>query len=299
MALKPCPHCGNHISDKATKCPKCGAELSEDSFSESVVPKESEEEEQQSYIPEDFYQEPQPRYKRWGMIVIPLIAIVTIGGCVLYFNNEKKNNEALMIAEQARQDSILAVQKEAERLEQLRQDSIKLEDAYRLSAEVWFSEGETMMNENWKTKILELGFEEGQTVKTSNVEGEYEYELYETRYIPYSRTINGRKIEIRENQERFIRNNLGEYIYDKPWRRASFSGISSFNIFFEVKSDYEEFKNSLVLKGMKYNENERLYGFWDKSDPSPGYRHEGETLINFKENVSYEVEMKERIHNGD
>ena len=27
MALKPCPHCGNHISDKAIKCPKCGTPM--------------------------------------------------------------------------------------------------------------------------------------------------------------------------------------------------------------------------------------------------------------------------------
>ena len=116
MALKPCYHCGNHISDKATKCPKCGVELSKESFSENVNP-------QQEYSDVTEAQKPRKR-RRWGMIVIPLIAIVTIGGCVLYFNNEKKNNEALKVAEQARQDSIIAVQKEAEKLEQQRQDSI-------------------------------------------------------------------------------------------------------------------------------------------------------------------------------
>ena len=121
MALKPCPHCGNHISDKAKRCPKCGAELSEKDFDKNVNIQQEEETPLESF---DYNEEPSPRNKRWMMIVLPIIIIALVAGGGFYFFNEKKKSEAAALAEQIRQDSILAAQKEAERLEQLRQDSI-------------------------------------------------------------------------------------------------------------------------------------------------------------------------------
>ena len=121
MALKPCPRCGNHISDKAKKCPKCGVSLSKKSSSENVSPQKKNETPIESY---DFNDGKQSRNNPWLKIIFAIIFIGVIVGGILYFNNERNNKEALMIAEQARQDSILAVQKEVERLEQIRQDSL-------------------------------------------------------------------------------------------------------------------------------------------------------------------------------
>lgn len=121
MALKPCPHCGNRISDKATKCPKCGAELSEEDFSINVNSQTEEETPLESF---DYDDEPKPGNKRWLWIALPIIIVAAVVVSILYLSNEEKINDALMIDEQARQDSLMAVQKEAERLEQQRQDSI-------------------------------------------------------------------------------------------------------------------------------------------------------------------------------
>ena len=166
MALKPCPHCGNHISDKATKCPKCGAELSEKDFAKNVNIQQEEETSLESF---DYNEEPSPRNKRWMMIVLPIIIIALVAGGVFYFFNEKKKSEAAALAEQIRQDSILAAQKEAERLEQLRQDSIKASEERIEKAILHWDDFlkydstngyEVLNNKKIKNKLLSKDFEQ-------------------------------------------------------------------------------------------------------------------------------------------
>lgn len=88
MALKPCSHCGNHISDKAKKCPKCGVEVSEKDFSESKVADKGNKTTLELY---DFNKKPKTRSHRWIMIAIPLIIIGLIFGGILYFTLYYRN----------------------------------------------------------------------------------------------------------------------------------------------------------------------------------------------------------------
>ena len=83
MALKPCPHCGNHISDKATKCPKCGAVLSEKDFFGSLNIQKGEATPLKS---NDFDEEHEAQNKLWMTIVILLIILGLIVGCPIYFS---------------------------------------------------------------------------------------------------------------------------------------------------------------------------------------------------------------------
>lgn len=129
MALINCPRCGNRISDKAIKCPKCGFEVSQIPFPENRFLREKRG--RQVVYPDVNNATKQGNNRGW-MIVFPIIVVIGIVVCViLYFNKDNKHKEAKIIAEremlakQAIQDSLTAVQIETERLEKLRMDSIK------------------------------------------------------------------------------------------------------------------------------------------------------------------------------
>lgn len=150
MALKPCPFCSNHISDKATKCPKCGAEISEKDFYKNVNARQYEGTSLKSF---KFDEGPKARksFRWWMIILLPVIIIEMLVGCILYLDNEEKKDEVENIRitmEKEKQDYLIAVRKEAERLEQLRQDSIKHETSNRKGVEIRVSEGQTITYEN-------------------------------------------------------------------------------------------------------------------------------------------------------
>lgn len=144
MALINCPRCGNHISDKATKCPKCGVEITKTSF-----PEKSFLHDKKGQQTENISSNRETNHNRWKIIVFPIIVICIAAGVIFYLYEDNKNTETKVVVEhdieaekttiaeqvkiadqeilieKERQDSLIAVQKESERLEQLRQDSIK------------------------------------------------------------------------------------------------------------------------------------------------------------------------------
>lgn len=193
MALKPCPRCGNHISDKATKCPKCGIYITKDYFAEKVVAKKGEE---NSIDLNEKYK----RRNKWWILIFAFLIIGVIVASILYFNNEKKNNEALMIAEQMRQDSLIAVQKEIERLEQFRQDSIawvnfttsdlSFKELYGHVKECYIETG--TVNTNWPDKET-IRFSKEGVLNPKN--GDYTY--------IFTRNDNGQIIKSKETDATF------------------------------------------------------------------------------------------------
>ena len=135
MALFKCPHCGNLISDKAIRCPKCGFEIPRHPFYEkSYAYEKMGREIDYPGVDSETKQKNNSVWLIAGAIII-VIGIVVLG--ILFFNKDNKNKEPKIvtvqekpadreiIAEQVRQDSLMAVQREAERLEELRMDSIK------------------------------------------------------------------------------------------------------------------------------------------------------------------------------
>lgn len=135
MALFKCPHCGNLISDNAIRCPKCGFEVPRHPFYEkSYAHEKMGREIDYPGVDSETKQKNNSVWLIAGAIII-VIGIVVLG--ILFFNKDNKNKEPKIvtvqekpsdgeiIAEQVRQDSLMAVQREAERLEELRMDSIK------------------------------------------------------------------------------------------------------------------------------------------------------------------------------
>ena len=323
MALKPCPQCGKMISDKAERCPKCGLDvkslyLEENSqgtqninnppINEKAVinntstqPPNYENPSHQgdpSVIKEPSYNEvssytENPKKSRTGIwICVCIILAVGIGAAIwipIYKHNEKIKAEHLALLEQQRLDSIAAVEAEMARLEQMRLDSIEFENSHRLTADIWFTKGATLMKNHCLNTIKNMDFEPGEIVNTGKVDGEVEYELFDSRYIPYYRTINGRKIEIRDHQYKLLRwGGSGEPATNSEW-----VGGTEIDIIFYDKNDYEDLKRSLKSIGLKRDGN-----IWILEDKN--CKHEGETLISFKENKNgkYEIRLCERYHNG-
>ena len=161
MALKPCPQCGKMISDKAEKCPKCGLDIknlysaensqgtqninnppinektalnntsthqpsNEGPFNQGVSSSINEP----SYNEVSSYKE-NPKKSRTGLwICVCIILAVSMGAAIwipIYKHNEKIKAEQLARIILHRRDSIAAVEAELARLEQMRLDSIKLE----------------------------------------------------------------------------------------------------------------------------------------------------------------------------
>lgn len=272
MALKPCPRCGNHISDKAKRCPKCGAELSEKSFLEPVGPENAN---QPPFVPYPNHKESKPHNKLWWLVVFPIIVIGMIVGCVLYFNNEKEKEEALMIEQKARHDSMVAAlqaeREEADRLEQLRQDSIKAveeEISNRLTINtfcVWDSDNNVLTHSNSKRifdNLENLGFsliEENEEYQESEAIGGFT-ELLRT----YQRDKYGYNIIVKTRSDKYNPKN------------SSFSYVE---IIFPDSEKRNQFLETAIQKGFKknsdaYNSGISYYGpnyeqcYWQGTDLS-------------------------------
>ena len=146
MALKPCPRCGKMISDKAERCPQCGLDVK--NLNSAQNPQNQQPKSRptiidkplpqgQPTIIEEHSQYGNPTYvappkkSRTGLwICLGIILAVGIGAAIwipVHRHNEKLKAEHLALLEQQRLDSIAAVEAELARLEQIRQDSIELE----------------------------------------------------------------------------------------------------------------------------------------------------------------------------
>lgn len=162
MALIKCENCGHMVSDKGTKCPKCGTPIHK--VEETAKPIEKEEkviaevESPKVEIPkvertdveaistiEDYTDE--PKSNKWKKVCGVLAVVAVIGGIYLFINYQKSQSNArleyeamqkakadsAMVAdslarvaaaeEQARLDSLNAV-------EAIRQKFVKVEDVY-------------------------------------------------------------------------------------------------------------------------------------------------------------------------
>lgn len=121
MALINCPNCGNRISDKAVKCPRCGYVLPRPSV-EEIKATDVKAETTKPNAEETTPKPSKPNRMTWLLAVIFAVVVVGIGvgGYVWYDNNQKQ----IAIRLQHEQDSIAAVQRELARIDSLRQDSI-------------------------------------------------------------------------------------------------------------------------------------------------------------------------------
>lgn len=140
MALIHCPFCGGYISDKAPVCPHCGYVMADGDVSSSTQespkppapPVESGQPDATGPMPPE---EPNP-HKGHGMVwaIVIILVLLAAGGAAYYINAENKaEEEAADRAEQARLDSIAAVEqavRDEARLDsilQVREDSIAKE----------------------------------------------------------------------------------------------------------------------------------------------------------------------------
>lgn len=147
MALIKCTGCGHMVSDKAVKCPKCGTpiqiikegsksiEREERAIAEVESPKVEIPKINTADLIEEYEDEPQGQM--WKKVLgILIFAVVVVGGLYLYSNHQDKvrmekevvlkakaDSTARVAAEQARQDSIEAV-------ETIRQKFVRFTDVY-------------------------------------------------------------------------------------------------------------------------------------------------------------------------
>lgn len=147
MALIKCTGCGHMVSDKAVKCPKCGTpiqiikegsksiEREERAIAEVESPKVEIPKTNTADLIEEYEDEPQGQM--WKKVLgILIFAVVVVGGLYLYSNHQDKvrmekevvlkakaDSTARVAAEQARQDSIEAV-------ETIRQKFVRFTDVY-------------------------------------------------------------------------------------------------------------------------------------------------------------------------
>ena len=122
MALITCKNCGNLVSDKAIACPHCGAPVGNNT---QQTEQQSNGYNTQQPVEYSHYKEPERKSNTWliAALVAGIVALLGIGGWLLYDNHQKQveqERQLAILAEKARQDSIAA----AELREQARQDSI-------------------------------------------------------------------------------------------------------------------------------------------------------------------------------
>lgn len=129
MALIRCKNCGHQISDKAKNCPKCGTENVIDeskSSSDETLPLPSHIEEQTDPT-DEVSQVEDTENNHKTLYLLPTLLILLIGcsvGYYFYIDHQNRIAENLRL-EQLRKDSIVAAEREAARLDSLRQDSIE------------------------------------------------------------------------------------------------------------------------------------------------------------------------------
>lgn len=125
MALIACKNCGNLVSDKAITCPRCGAPVGNNDNTQQTEQQSNGYNTQQP-VEYYYYEEPERKNNTWliAALVAGIVALLGIGGWLLYENHQKQVEQERQLAimkEQARQDSIAAAQQR----EQARQDSIE------------------------------------------------------------------------------------------------------------------------------------------------------------------------------
>ncbi len=114
MALIPCKHCGNQVSDKAATCPHCGAN-----------PKEAKATQPNTYIEENATQTRSASNANKLLVGIIIVLILIIGGLGSYllFKNKSNQTENKSLADSLKNDSTVvdttssdttAVEKEVE-----------------------------------------------------------------------------------------------------------------------------------------------------------------------------------------
>ena len=93
MALIKCKHCGNLISDKATKCPKCGCATNKDVTSCPV--------DEDRVVPEEpvYYEEDSGSNTKKYLLIALLVAAI-IGGGYWWYSQSGDKQETLQFVEQ-------------------------------------------------------------------------------------------------------------------------------------------------------------------------------------------------------
>ena len=93
MALIKCEHCGNLISDKATKCPKCGFSTNKD-----VIHHQDDEDRVVAEEPVYYEEDSGSNTKKY--LLIALLVAVIVGGGYWWYSQSGDKQEALQLVEQ-------------------------------------------------------------------------------------------------------------------------------------------------------------------------------------------------------
>lgn len=93
MALIKCKHCGNLISDKATKCPKCGFSTNKD-----VIHHQDDEDRVVAEEPVYYEEDSGSNTKKY--LLIALLVAVIVGGGYWWYSQSGDKQEALQLVEQ-------------------------------------------------------------------------------------------------------------------------------------------------------------------------------------------------------
>ena len=92
MALIKCNECGNMISDKATKCPKCGCPTTKGT--ESHIPQETPQ------VQPVYYEEEEGgRSRKWLYGIIILLVVIIAGGCYWWYSQTSDEREVKQFVE--------------------------------------------------------------------------------------------------------------------------------------------------------------------------------------------------------
>jgi hypothetical protein len=86
MALIKCAGCGHMISDKATKCPKCGCSITNEVL--HLVPQEVPQEQHGYYKGEN-----DDKTRKWLYVVIVALLVIIAGGCYSIYNYNNYNKQ--------------------------------------------------------------------------------------------------------------------------------------------------------------------------------------------------------------
>lgn len=269
-----CKNCGAYISDKAQKCPKCGASTT-DLVKTQPVEKAGEairvtySTTQQEYgtrqVSDTKFQDDRAnKNRKWIMIACAIILIV--GGAIgfwIFQSDHFMEDTSAMEAYEIDDDKPKHIN--------------QFSPSVLVNADLLINDSRALrsLNTNWESELLELGFQKGTKLLEREDLSDYDDELYDIYAIPFTLSTNGKTITVKAFYQWMKRDQAGEWILEED-RKLEFVNDgylgSSFIISFSDTSDKESFIQSLIDIG--YNR------YIDDSDGKSSYRstYNGETL---------------------
>lgn len=305
MALISCKNCGGRISDKASKCPKCGAptqglpkedgetSLIEDNQEKEVTkiidsktpaqtPRDNNivevEKEDAPHIP-DFPGHRRSSDKRY--LFVSIILLVCAGLGLIYHNYKEKEEKVkketkVATREHDPQESTNAPIIELSQNKPFPHDSIYNEIRLRFGANLLVSELKTEyrgnnewkyreVQDDWEESLLRLGFSKQSEVVIETDCNVYNEELYDVYEIPFERTYNGSSITVSPIYRYDKRDQDGS---DIPFQDRIKTFTNSFGMKFSSQADFDYFIQTLSGMGYVSTKDEDGVEYYKESESS-------------------------------